>query len=175
MDSRTLNTTLINTDAIQLKSVPTAEPILLLVYNEPSSADRELLKIQHLSARNASSGLLADIDSYNYVGKLPDYTSSEDLALALDEPQPQKRNGAIKRIIRNLTGKSNRQTRDEEKPQDPTFVRILDQSINVFNTLTGSDSELVKTYDENGNLTRYQFEGESVSWSRDVAARENGD
>jgi len=49
------------------------------------------------------------------------------------------------------------------------MVRILDRSLMVFNTVTGSDKKLEKTFDEKGNLKEYRFEGQIISWNKKIS------
>ncbi len=58
-----------------------------------------------------------------------------------------------------------RNKKDRNK-KEPGFVRFLDGSLMVFNTITGSETELVKNYDRNGNLKNYRLEGQSITVSR---------
>jgi hypothetical protein len=58
--------------------------------------------------------------------------------------------------------------RTKKDPDEPAFVRFVDGSLMVFNTLTGSDAELVKNYDKNGRLRNYRLEGETLLVSRKV-------
>ena len=96
----------------------------------------------------------------------PDYLYAE----LNDEKDPKNRGNVFGRIIRNLAAKAG--DRDATpKTKDPTFVRLLDQGIVVFNTLTGGDNQLEKTYNDKGELVHYRFEGETLGWSRDYAAQ----
>jgi hypothetical protein len=77
------------------------------------------------------------------------------------------------KIIKNFAAKATENVPDVyEKPnkKDPTFLKVLDQSILVFNTITGSDTELTKSYDNDGNLRHYQIDGQSISWGKDISA-----
>jgi len=55
-----------------------------------------------------------------------------------------------------------------EHTDEPGFVRFLDRSLMVFNTITGSDKELVKDYDTKGHLKNYRLQGEAFTISRKV-------
>ena len=100
-----------------------------------------------------------------------DITNTKTLADA--SKISQKKKGALGRIIKNLVTRAKDNLPDNntknKNRKDPTFVRMLDQGITVFNTITGTDTELVKSYDENGNLTYYQMEGETLSWSKNYS------
>jgi tellurite resistance protein len=61
------------------------------------------------------------------------------------------------------------------KKKDPGFVKFLDGSLTVFNTITGSDAELVKNYDNQGNLKNYSLEGQSFVVNRKLPAGRSSD
>jgi len=43
---------------------------------------------------------------------------------------------------------------------------VLDKSLLVFNTITGSETDRVRTYNTEGELTSFQIEGQEVLLSR---------
>lgn len=96
-----------------------------------------------------------------------------DPDLLIAEANPPGKKSAAGRIIQNLarrlTGNIPTQNdKKEEKNDEPKFVKALGKSISVFNTLTGSDTELVKTYNKDGKLSGYYVEGESVAFHREI-------
>jgi hypothetical protein len=105
---------------------------------------------------------------------LPENTQEQLLyAFAENTPQPEKKKSLLGKIIKNFAAKATENVPDVyEKPnkKDPTFLKVLDQSILVFNTITGSDTELTKSYDNDGNLRHYQIDGQSISWGKDISA-----
>jgi hypothetical protein len=58
---------------------------------------------------------------------------------------------------------------EQTKKKDPGFVKFLDGSLAIFNTLTGSDTELVKSYDQEGNLSNYSLVGQTLLVNRSVS------
>lgn len=104
----------------------------------------------------------------------PEYDRSEIIyALAENSSETRKKKNLLGKIIKNFASRATENTPDVfEKPnkKDPTFLKVLDQSIMVFNTITGSDTELTKSYDDAGNLRRYQVDGQSLSWGKDISA-----
>ena len=92
----------------------------------------------------------------------------ELLASANTKPEKPRRNGLLAKIFRgftkNLKDKFPDNLKEKKDVKEPPMLRVLDNSIMVFNTVTGSDTELQKIYDETGNLIGYRVEGESISW-----------
>lgn len=100
-------------------------------------------------------------------------TSDELLALADAKPEKPRRNGLLAKIFRGFTkslkDKIPENLKEKKDRKEPPMLKVLDNSIMVFNTVTGSDTELEKIYDENGNLIGYRLEGESFSWYKKAA------
>jgi len=90
-----------------------------------------------------------------------------DSELAFVEPNDEdKRKGLIARVFNSQISKitqgfkSNRTNRS--KLNDPAYVKVIDGGLLVFNTLTGTETSTVKTYNQEGELTAYQIEGRDV-------------
>ena len=66
--------------------------------------------------------------------------------------------------------KSNKKNNNNSSP-DPTYVKVLDRGILVFNTITGSETYTSKTYNFNGELTSYQIEGQEVLLRRSTSVK----
>jgi hypothetical protein len=137
---------------------------------------RENLSVYKMDKQTVSISLVNPSD-YSTIEIKPANKPTTTYALADASKVSQKRKGALGRIIKNLVTRTtddlpDNNTKDKNR-KDPTFVRMLGQGITVFNTLTGSDTELTKSYDENGNLTHYQMEGETLSWSKNYTQGAN--
>ncbi|MFK5854933.1 MAG: hypothetical protein QM503_02305 [Bacteroidota bacterium] len=97
-----------------------------------------------------------------------------ELAIA-DPPSDDNSNGLMARIFNKQISKfaqgvkSNRTKRPEST--DPTYVKVIDRGLLVFNTLTGSETATVKTYNQEGELTGYQIEGREVMLNKNFASR----
>jgi hypothetical protein len=72
----------------------------------------------------------------------------------------------IEKITRNRKIKIN----NPNKTSDPTYVKVIDKGLLVFNTITGSETATIKTYNRDGQLTGYQVEGHEVLLSRNITA-----
>jgi len=110
---------------------------------------------------------------YDYVRLIKPELQYYDINYALAESSVKNRKSAFGRIIQNLarrlTGNSQEKiTGDEDTNEEPLFVKALGKSLDVFNTLTGTDTELVKNYDNEGRLTGYSVEGETIALHREI-------
>jgi len=90
-----------------------------------------------------------------------------------EETLPEKeKKSAIGRVINKNVGGLlavfKREKKNSLDEDDPGFVKFLDQSLLVFNTITGSDKELTKVYTIDGKLASYGFEGGAVNLSRNL-------
>jgi len=85
----------------------------------------------------------------------------------------EKKKRPLARVFHGLMARlTHKGKRDGEKGaghKEPAMVRILDRSLMVFNTVTGSDKKLEKTFDEKGNLKEYRFEGQIISWNKKIS------
>ncbi len=104
----------------------------------------------------------------------PDYMMSNELfAYADTKTEKPKRNGLLAKIIRNFTKKLKdklpENPKEKKGTKEPPMLRVLDNSIMVFNTVTGSDTEVEKIFDDDGNLLGYRIEGENFSWYKKAA------
>ena len=52
------------------------------------------------------------------------------------------------------------------KVKDPALVKFLQGSVAVFNTVTGSEVEQLKVYDEQGNLKNYQIDTQMLTMNK---------
>lgn len=58
-----------------------------------------------------------------------------------------------------------------KKSTDPAYVQVFDKGLTVFNTITGSETSTVKTYNMYGELTSYQVEGKEVLLSKNSSGK----
>ena len=163
----------------QIVSVYQPDNIKQLESTEPI-ANREILTISQVESKNGNEQL---VDSYifsriieqpiNSVMLQPEVFGTE-LALA-ENTGNDKSTGLIKRIFKNQLSKItqgvkvNRKTRREST--DPTYVKVIDGGLLVFNTITGSETSTVKIYGRDGELTGYQIEGREVLMNGNFAGR----
>jgi hypothetical protein len=100
-----------------------------------------------------------------------------DTELAFTEPTDNDRKSLFARVFNNqllkITGKVKTDRKNHEKLSDPTYVNVIDGGLLVFNTLTGSETSTIKTYNSEGNITGYQIEGREVMFNGNFASRES--
>ncbi len=87
----------------------------------------------------------------------------------------QKKNSLLGRIIQRNSSelgqrikRADRRQNKTDKKKEPFLIRFLDNSILVFNTVTGNQTTPVKTYNQDGELLRYQVAGELVRLDRSI-------
>jgi hypothetical protein len=142
---------------------------------QPESFGRE--KIQILASIQPDINLLhqnvPDLIDWNYTG--------ESVLLAHME-KPKKRGFLaqffrknVAEVTESLGIENALADRSGKKKKDPGFVKFLDGSLTVFNTITGSDAELVKNYDNQGNLKNYSLEGQSFVVNRKLPTGRSSD
>lgn len=151
-------------------------PVLKTVVSEPEKYPEEIAVVKLAISTMPTNGVNISpaISDQTALFIFPANKEPDELyAFAETEPEPKKKKNAFGRVINNLarraSGKMKTTTPKEKNKKDPAFVRVLDQGILVFNTLTGTDTELLKSYDEDGNLTHYRIDGESLSWSKNIS------
>ena len=153
------------------------EWIVVIPQIEENIVAVEQSSIAFLPSRNVYPTLI-NLKNYSYYYDYPSGQSDIYYASASTLEKEKKKKGLFAKIVKNYSDRAFlRRSKKENKAKnkEPGFVKLLDQSITVFNTITGSDTELVKTFNEEGNLTFYQVEGETISWSRNISANPNGE
>ena len=75
-------------------------------------------------------------------------------------------NKFTRRFSRNKEQTIDRQLQGDE----PGYIKLIDRSILVFNTVTGSETHVEKTYNSEGHLTDYKVGGNRVFVSRPVTS-----
>jgi hypothetical protein len=119
-----------------------------------------------------------NLDDVSLQQHLPVFILEKELQhetmLVATAEQP-KRRGLLaqffKKNVEEFTADLSINTTPESEPvkkKDPGFVKFLDGSLAVFNTLTGSDTELVKSYDNEGNLSNYSLVGQTLLVNRNL-------
>lgn len=110
--------------------------------------------------------------SCSYLTKPISTEHVEALAQLDYETKKPRQKSLLARIFKNMAEKLSlkrlKNNTKETNKKEPAMLRVLDRSIMVFNTVTGSETELEKIYDEEGNLTQYRVEGQYLLWSKKV-------
>lgn len=137
--------------------------------------ERESFALSRLKTKTVQTVLTRD----DYIAQplTPPYPGTNVLATNSHSPTKEKKKGLLGRIIRhNLKQLATRfPKKDQRNTSDPTFVKILDGGITAFNTVTGSEVEMVKEYDKDGHLKAYQIEGEMLNVNRSMPDAGNGE
>jgi len=97
-------------------------------------------------------------------------TVNEELIASTEPISKKQHRGLIAKIFNNQKERINKIIRfkrsNKVKSSDPTYIKVLDKSLLVFNTITGSETDRVRTYNTEGELTSFQIEGQEVLLSR---------
>jgi len=87
-----------------------------------------------------------------------------------------KKSSLFSKIVSNNSNKlanalkpSQRENTNVSK-KDPALVKFIQGSVTVFNTITGSEVEQFKVYDEDGNLTNYQLDTQLLTMNKNFPA-----
>lgn len=139
--------------------------------NDEPFLERNALSISAIDTRNRLVSL-SDITDYKSLisPKKIDYS----YYLASNEndvtTNKNKKRSLFASVISNQWNKlSDRFSTSSTRPNidnDPTYVQVLETSITVFNTITGSETRTSKTYNSEGELTSYQVEGRELVMNR---------
>lgn len=150
-------------------------PIPIQIRNSANESE-QLSKFNIVNFTTIDSKLIAlklNDDSHKPEALKPMLTN-EFITLANNEPvQKEKRKNIFGRILKRqveLLAEKSPVKNKKDKSSDPAFVRFLDGSITAFNTVTGSEVEMKKAYNKEGELTHYQVEGEVLSLNRNIPA-----
>jgi len=86
----------------------------------------------------------------------------------------EKNNGLLAKVFNNNANKiiksikPNNPQFAKSNEKDPVLVKLIAGSVNVFNTITGSEVQQLKVYDGEGNLKNYQIETEILTLNKDL-------
>lgn len=155
-----------------IASIPNAQPVIARVkvqsvrLPEPERTEKSAIPLL------ASAGIETIVAESDFDAVLENI-SFDYYPLPAKAPEPQERKSLLAKIFRHNLSRAKEElgierNRAKKDNNEPGIVRFLDGSLMVFNTITGSETELVKNYDENGKLRSYELEGETVYVSRKV-------
>ena len=126
---------------------------------------------------NLASTDLESIAQNPYVYIIEAEKVNNDLAMANTNKKPKRRSlfaqffrSNIEQVSEDLGIDNPSKRKPNSEKKDPGFVKFLDGSLMVFNTITGSDAGLVKNYDADGDLKNYRLEGSTISVSRNLSS-----
>jgi len=137
----------------------------------PESFEKEKMPVL------ASVGLQDQVLKQQVPVYLIDWAYTTEILPVVEARAPRKRGLLAQFFRKNVADVSENLGIDKaladnsvQKKKDPGFVKFLDGSLAVFNTVTGSDAELVKIYDNEGNLKNYSLEGQAFVVNRKLPA-----
>jgi hypothetical protein len=118
--------------------------------------------------------VLVDIYDYEKLST-PDFEPQTMLLADAGEVVPGRKS-LFSRIVGNqvnkfkdrLSGSREDEINRQLQRDDPGYIRVIDRSILVFNTITGSETNVEKTYNSSGHLTDYNVSGHNLYVSRPV-------
>jgi|GEM_PF-722644 len=76
--------------------------------------------------------------------------------------------GQWKKITQRFAGNKEQNIERQLNGDEPGYIKLIDRSILVFNTVTGSETHVEKSYNRDGHLTDYKVGGNSIYVSRPV-------
>lgn len=135
------------------------------------------IKIQRLPQKPINTALFNLYDFHRLEAK--EFPSPEDtfeFLMADASTEPIKKKSLFSKIVggqlakigdrfgRNKEQNINRQLEKSE----PGYIKVIDRSILVFNTITGSETNVSKTYNNDGHLTDYSVAGNTLYVSRPI-------
>ena len=173
-----LEVTKITTSLIPENLSSEQEEIALLNLTEYTN-DQERQKNVPLSIIESKNSVDPLIDRYEFSRLLAqNKTNTSTMDLQKIQPEmamvesPKKKgvfasilNGQFKKLTANLKARKKK----NNASTDPTYVKMIDGGILVFNTLTGSETYTSKTYSQQGELQSYQIEGQEILLSKNTS------
>ncbi len=144
------------------------------------TAENEILPTAKLTMSTLISRHTTTTTLENETVLLPAYSFADesfgyDLALA-ETPEPTKDKSMLGKVIgrqwdlftSKLSGNKERKINRQLQETEPGYIKLIDRSILVFNTLTGSETHVEKTYNHEGRLTDYKVSGNTMYVSREI-------
>jgi hypothetical protein len=138
----------------------------------------ESLVISRISPKHNRSSITNEHDyAYTIEDRINNdisITTATSLLIAENNNEKPKQKSLFTSVIYNQLNKltaalgRNKHKKNTSSP-DPTYVKVIDKGILVFNTITGSETYTAKTYDVNGELTSYKVEGKEVLRNRNAS------
>lgn len=118
-----------------------------------------ILDFHRLEMKN--QGITAEPNEYLLAEATPQSTNKRSLFSKIVGGQLAKIGD---RFGRNKEQNINHQLEKSE----PGYIKVIDRSILVFNTITGSETNVSKTYNSNGHMTNYKVAGNNLYVSRPI-------
>jgi hypothetical protein len=118
--------------------------------------------------------VLVDIYDFEKLS-IPDFEPQTMLLADAGEVSPERKSlfsrivgNQVNKLKERLSGSREDEINRQLQRDDPGYIRVIDHSILVFNTITGSETNVEKTYNSSGHLTDYNVSGHNLYVSRPV-------
>jgi len=133
-------------------------------YVEAEKNDLALIKVKEIPIDEIIS------TDYSLAENQAEYIAFADIPedITLEKEKKSALGRVINKNVGGLLAVFKRNKKNTLDENEPGFVKFLDQSLIVFNTITGSDKELTKVYNKDGKLSSYGFEGGTVNLRRNL-------
>ncbi len=162
-----------NIDNKKHQTIVISEPVNLKFASNSVVAEghRKVVLIAPILNRTLDIELVNPYDFAKLVNRNEINNSSTNDEMAMDNIKHKKINSRLlakvfKAQILKLKHAIKINRTNHQKLTDPTYIKVLDKSLMVFNTITGSQTPTVKTYNGDGELTGYQIEGRELLLNR---------
>ena len=165
--------TKVKTENRQISAIEVSESDLLIT-------DYISVKITEMKSKNFNDQFVnaydfARLAKQKSIDIIPYYTNYEELIVIAEPVDEKPQKSLFAKIFSNQKEKIINSFKirrsNKSKLSEPTYIQVLDKSLLVFNTLTGSETTTVKTYNTEGELTSFQIEGQEVLLSRNSSTK----
>lgn len=147
--------------------------------DQPLTPVENKARMDRLLQKPISGNLVNDYSLAQLAAKPQPATIEEEITLLADaSSETADRKSLFSKVIGGQWNKITRRfSRNKEQNIDrqlqgdePGYIKLIDRSILVFNTVTGSETHVEKTYNNEGHLTDYKVSGNRVYVSRPVTS-----
>jgi len=165
--------TKVKTENRQISAIEVSESDLLIT--DYMSVTITEMKSKNFNDQFVNAYDFARLAKQKSIDIIPYYTNYEELIVIAEPVDEKPQKSLFAKIFSNQKEKIINSFKirrsNKSKLSEPTYIQVLDKSLLVFNTLTGSETTTVKTYNTEGELTSFQIEGQEVLLSRNSSTK----